>query len=205
MPDALKIEQPRQVLVEGIDDARLFMALTRHMGLQGVQVHQYEGYQNLRNFLRTFVALPNFNTVISLAIVADANSDRNARYQSIVSHLSRANLPAPSAPLQPATDGSITATYLVVPHQTAGTMLEDVCLASVADDPVMECVDQYFECIGAKDVEGPRQVWMPKARVHAFLASRARPDLRMGEAADSGIWPFEDDTFAPMRELLRLL
>ena len=69
----------------------------------------------------------------------------------------------------------------------------------------MECVDRYFECIGAKDVEGPRLVWMPKARVHAFLASRARPHLRMGGDADSGIWPFEDDTFAPMRELLRLL
>ncbi len=84
-------------------------------------------------------------------------------------------------------------------------MMEDVCLNSVADDPVMECVEQYFACVGQTNIQGPRQVWRSKARVHAFLASRDRPDLRLGEAAERGIWRFDSEAFRPLIDLLRML
>ena len=84
-------------------------------------------------------------------------------------------------------------------------MLEDVCLESVKSDPAMECVDRYFECISQADIQGPRKVWMSKARVHAFLASRERPNLRLGEAAESGLWAFDTDAFGPLKELLNIL
>ena len=84
-------------------------------------------------------------------------------------------------------------------------MIEDVCLDSVSDDPAMECIDRYLECIEESDTPGPRQAWRPKARAHAFLASRDRPDLRIGEAADRGIWRFERLAFDPLKDLLMTL
>ena len=199
------IERPRQLIVEGNDEVRVFLALCEYLGISGLQVQQYGGYPNLRRFLRTLTADPDFHVIESLAVVADADSNRAGRQQSIQGALSDAGLPMPSAPLEFATQNGINVAYLVVPHDADGTMLEDVCLASVSDDAAMKCVDEYFECLTREGASTPRQVWMPKARVHAFLASRDDPALRIGEAADAEIWRFEDESFRPMRELLTML
>lgn len=199
------IEQPRQLIVEGNDEVRVFYALCRHLGISGLQVQQYDGYRNLRRFLRTLTAVPDFHEVESLAVVADADRNRSGRQQSIRDALTNSGLPAPSAPLQLASHGGIRTAYLVIPHDSEGTMLEDVCLASVRLDVAMKCVDEYFECLDREGASTPRAVQMSKARVHAFLASRDDPALRIGEAADGGIWQLDDDAFRPMRELLAML
>lgn len=41
---------------------------------------------------------------------------------------------------------------------------------------------------------------MPKVRLPAWLASQARPDLRLGEAADEGLW-FDSKAFRPSQPL----
>ena len=205
MADDLNISQPKQLIVEGPDDARVFEALRRYMNISNLQIQQCGGYQNLRRFIEAFVDVDDFASVRSLAVVADANSNREGRGQSIRNILSNFALPTPKEPLELASDNRLSVAYLVVPHRAEGTMLEDVCLDSVSDDPAMECVDRYFECIGESDAPGPRQTWIPKARAHAFLASRDRPDLRVGEAADRGIWRFEREAFGPLKDLLAAL
>ena len=205
MPRTLRIEQPRQVIVEGIDEVRVFSALARHIGISGLQVQQCDGYRNLRRFLRTFIALDGFGDVESLAVVADANANRAGRQQSIQDALTNVGLPAPSAPLQITSMDGVKVAYLVIPHSAEGTMLEDVCLASVGADAAMKCVDEYFECLNREGASTPRNVHKSKGKVHAFLASRDDPALRTGEAAEGGIWQFDDDAFHPMRELLTML
>ena len=205
MAVALRIEQPKQLLVEGNDEVRIFGALAKHLGIADIQINQYGGRDNLRPFLRTFSALDEFASVKALAVVADANSDRNATEQRIRGALSDAGLPSPRRPLEVFAPGSMRVCYLVVPHEAESGMIENVCLDSVQADPAIDCVDQYFECIEQTNVRGPREVWRAKARLHAFLASRERPDLRLGEAADAGIWDFGADAFSPLKELLKLL
>ncbi len=100
--------------------------------------------------------------------------------------------------------GELSVAYLIVPHDGQGTMMEDVCLESVRTDPAMECVNNYFECVSQANIPGPRN-WSSKARAHAFLASRERPDLRLGEAAESGVWDFDSEAFSPMKDLLGML
>ena len=199
------IEQPKQLIVEGNDEVRVFNALCRYLGISGLQVQQCQGYGNLRPLLRTFTADSNFQNVETLAIVADADRNRSGRQQSIQGALSNVGLPAPSTPLQLASQDGIQVAYLVVPHDSEGTMLEDVCLVSVSADSAMKCVDEYFECLIREGASTPREVHLSKARVHAFLASRDDPALRIGEAADGGVWQFDDDAFRPMRELLAML
>ena len=205
MPDDPKITHPKQVIVEGNDEIRVFEALCRHLNIPDVEIRHYGGSPNLRRFLKAFIGSSEFGLVQSLAVVADANLDRDGREQRICGALSNAGLPVPLKPLEAVSNGDLQVAYLVVPHNVEGTMLEDVCLDSVKTDPAMECVDLYFECIGQTNIQGPREVWMSKARVHAFLASRDRPDLRLGEAAEKGLWAFDTDAFRPLQDLLSIL
>ena len=202
---AMTIGRPKQVIVEGSDEVRLLGALLRHLDIDDVQLQQLRGYDNIRRFLATFKDIENFATVRSLAVVADANGNGAGRIESIRNALARAGLPSPPAPLQKASEGHLSVSYLVVPHERDHGMIEDVCLESVRSDPAMDCIDRYFECIEEADTPGPRSTHMSKARLHAFLASRDDPSLRLGEAADQGVWEFEDESFTPLKELLTVL
>ncbi|MDE0002966.1 MAG: hypothetical protein OXQ29_09755 [Rhodospirillaceae bacterium] len=205
MAAALRIEQPKQVLVEGNDEVRLFGVLAQHLGISDFQINQYRGRDNLRPFLKALPLLAGFENINSLAVVADANSNRNATEQRIRAALSAAGLPSPRRPLEVLAQDNMRVCYLVVPHDAASGMIEDVCLASVGADPAIECVERYFECIRQTDLPGPKKVRMAKARLHAFLASREEPHLRLGEATDAGIWDFGADAFRPLKDLLELL
>ena len=201
----LSIERSKQVIVEGEDDVRVLNALSRYLSVSDVQVVSCGGYDNLSNFLRILRVLPDFARLQSLAVVVDADQDAEGRRRGVSDRLASAGLPRPVRPLEPISEAGLTVTYLVVPHDAEGTMMEDVCLNSVSDDPAMGCVDQYFDCVSRADTPGPRQMWMSKARSHAFLASRDRPDLRLGEAAERGVWRFDSEEFRPLIDLLRML
>ena len=205
MPSNLEIVGPKQLIVEGNDDVRIFRSLGSHLNISNMEIRPYGGVDNMRTFLRTLSALPEFRLVQSLAIVADADSDGDRRERRIQGALSDINLPTPTSPLEIASNDRLSVAYLVVPYDREIGMIEDVCLDSVSDDPAMDCIDRYFGCIGESDTPGPRQVWASKARAHAFLASRDRPDLRIGEAAERGIWQFDSEAFTPLKDLLQLL
>ena len=119
--------------------------MAKHMGIADVQIHSYGGYPKLRPFLRTFVALPRFRLVKTLAVVADANSSSADREKGIQDALSVSNLPVPPGPLGVECSGNLRVVYLIVPHNRQKGMIEDVCLESVSTDPASECVDSYFE------------------------------------------------------------
>ena len=94
-------------------------------------------------------------------------------------------------------------TALVVPFGSNTGMLEDVCLQSVASDPKIKCVDDYFNCLEEASSERPRT--LAKARAHAFLASKEESDLRVGEAAQKGYWPFTSPAFSKLEQFLNVL
>ena len=74
----------------------------------------------------------------------------------------------------------------------------------VADDPAMHCVDEYFRCLEDQGID-LKETAIPKARLHAFLASRERPGLRLGEAADKNDIPLDSPVFEPLVNFLRQL
>ena len=205
MSKSVSISLPKQVIVEGQDERRLFSSLAQHIKVSDVEIQECGGYTNLRPFLKTFISLVGFQHVRSLAIVTDADQSQTNRKRGIRDALSFLNLPVPVEPLKMAHGNGLSVVYLVVPYTEEKGMIEDVCLDAVHDDPAIDCVDGYFECIRETELLGPRKGWMSKARVHAFLASRDRPGLRLGEAAEKGIWPFDSDPFSPIRRLLTML
>ena len=57
-------------------------------------------------------------------------------------------------------------------------------------------VHEYINCI-KKSGHSPNNI--DKAKVHSWLASREKPDLRLGEAAECGYWPFDEKSFDPYK------
>jgi hypothetical protein len=201
--DRNRIEQPVLLLVEGKDEENFFSAFCAHLGIQGIQVISAGGKQAFKSHLAALKLLSGFDEVHSIGIVRDADGDPDGAFQSVCSSVEAAGLPKPSKALIP-TSASPQITVLIMPPENVGTgrMLEDLCFASVADDPASSCVSQYFVCLGEQGIFISDNV-LAKARVHTFLSSRNVPDLRLGEAALKGYWPWNDPVFDPVTGFLR--
>ena len=201
-----RIMRSKLLLVEGQEERRVFGVLSRQMEINDVQIHPYGGKNQLRSFLNNLVVDTNFPYLSSIAVVMDADTDSDAARDRIRGALDSAGLPTPRSALSPTPNGVLTVSFLIVPHESGSGALEDVALASVSDDPAIECIDGFLECIRAADLPGPNPTHLSKAKVHVFLASRERPDLRLGEAAErGGIWRLDAASFIPLKRLLSLM
>ena len=199
-----RIEKPKLLLVEGIDEVRLFGALAKDIGAADIQIRDYQGKGNLRRFLGVLPQVPGYLELESIGVTRDADENSDSAAKSVRDALRAAGFPVPDSPLESAYDGKIAVRYLIIPPNSKTGALEDVCLASVAEDPAMVCVESYFGCIEQSALDGPKEKWMSKAKVHAFLSSRENPALRLGEAAERGLWSFDAPAFDPLKSVLRM-
>ena len=200
----VSIKQPKLLVVEGADDKRLFNALLRHIGVSGIQVFKAGGKDNIRQTLRVITQSPGFSAVSSIGVVRDADANAGSALQSVRDALRAANLPSPDAPLSLAGD-DLRVAVLIAPHGEPSGAIEDVCLESVAGDAAMGCVRDYLNCIKDSVAESEQPNNLPKAEAQAFLASRERSGLRLGEAASAGYWDFDHIAFEPFKRLLGML
>ena len=203
-PSGSNISKAKQILVEGEDDRRVFRALMDSMLIADVQIQNYGGKSNFRNFLRNFIEDDDFEHVRSIGIHRDADSNASDAERSVQDALSALILPKPSSPLTIAQiTGLPNVAYLVVPHYKNQGSIEDVCLDSVNEQAILGCVEEYVGCL--ETVAPEEFVATPKARTYAYLASRKPYNLRIGEAADAGERNFEAESFEPLRDLIELL
>ena len=199
-----KITQSHLLVVEGKDEEYFFGALLRHAGLSEIfQVMPIGGKDKLRAELKTLRITPGFGKATSIGIVRDGDGNNEDAFDRVCSALEGANLSRPSIPLE-LSDGEPRISVLIMPPVEIGTgrMLEDLCLAAVTDDPAMRCVDEYFNCLGGQAGISHKINAFPKARLHAFLASRSDPELRLGEAAQRGYFPLDSPVFKPVADFL---
>lgn len=198
----IEIEQEKLLVVEGADDARLFKALMKYIGVSEIQVLNADGKDKIRKMLKVIPSSPGYSKVTSIGVVRDADANAGSAFQSVRDALRDANLPVPDAPLS-LVEGGIRVAVLIAPHGKPSGAIEDVCLESVAGDAAMGCVQDYLSCLNDNAVEQPNN--LRKAEAQAFLASRERPGLRLGDAASAGYWDFEHSAFEAFKRLLGML
>lgn len=203
------VNASKQLLVEGNDDQRFFNAMCRHFGLGGIEIISYRGKPNLGNKLWDLVKHPDFQLIPSIGIVRDADNNARSAYDSVAGSLRRAGLPIPNAPLIPAERDGLRISILILPPAAARGELEDVCLEAIADSPDLQCVDSYLNCLNQLNppIAANRTA---KARLHAYLAAKPayigrQPALRLGEAADAGVWNWAAPPFQQITDFLRNL
>ncbi len=90
----------------------------------------------------------------------------------------------------------------VLPDGQSQGDLEELIWRALETQPATTCISAYFDCLENNGLPLPRQ--LSKARVHAYLASLPRPELRLAEAAEAHALPFtlSSPVFDAFRALL---
>jgi len=151
--------------------------------------------------LKGLIGATGFSNVSSLGIIRDADESSQSAFQSVCDALRDANLPIPSNPLT-SQGQNPKVTVMILPDENNSGMLEDLCLRSVESEPEVECVEQYFQCL-QQCIDLPKNI--SKAKVQAYLASKPKSGLRLGEATQAGYWPLENKIFDTMENFFQLI
>lgn len=194
------IHKPKLLIGEGEEEVRFFNALLRHLHRDNIQVEQYGGKNNLSAYLRTLVTpRVGFQNLTAIAITRDADQDAEAAFQSVCAALRRGGLSLPERHGEFTMHSPRVGVFIMPDGKNAG-MLEDLCLAAQQADLAMSCVEEYFQCLAQAQYPLPEN--MSKARLHAWLASRKLPDKRLGEAAESKYFDWEDSAFDALKKFI---
>jgi hypothetical protein len=163
-------------------------------------VEHYLGKYQLRTYLKALPKRPGFSQVETLGIVRDADYSAGSAFQSVCDALRHATLAVPERPGQIAGSRPRVGGLILPGGERAG-MLEDICLDVVQSDFAIPCVDRYFQCLADQNDRQPHH--RAKARVRVWLASQVEPDLRLGEAAEKGYWPWDAPAFNALKAFLQ--
>jgi len=197
------ITYPKLLLVEGQDAFQFFKALLQHLDLlDKIEIRNYGGVTDWAAYLNTLKVTSGFASVTSIGIVRDAEANASSAFESVCDGLKQAGLHVPSQPGS-MTSGRPRIAVFILPDCESSGMLETLCLRAVENDPGTLCVAEYFACLQRKGLSLPTN--MPKAQVHAFLASRPKADLLLGQAAHAGYWPWHSQAFDRLKQFLRAL
>ncbi len=179
------------LIVEGIEDAVFFSALVHHLERTPIQIAYAGSKEKIRPFIiSTLLNSNNFSRLRRLGIVRDADKSATNTLRSLRGALADANLPAPSQPWEVAQEGQLSVSLAIMPDGSSQGNLEDLCLSSIGGSPESKCVDEYVGCrvsAGAHISDNG----MAKSKVYTYLAvgkNDAKPGLRLGEAAEAGVW-----------------
>ena len=201
--DRQEISRSKLLLVEGENERRFFVALLRRLELSdAVQVLNYGGKTQLRPLLSTLHLVPGYSDLTALGVTRDADESFASAFQSICNSLGNAGLGVPDQTRAP-TSATPSVSVFVLPDCSSPGMLETLCLSAMQDDPAMPCVEQYFQCLEESASIPSKNP--DKARAHAFLASRSKPELRVGEAAEAGYWQLDSPVYYPLKSFLLAL
>ena len=201
-PRNFELSHSRQLLVEGREEQFFFDAFLRYLGISDVQIQNCGGKDNLRAVLRTLAGSLDFPLVSSIGIVRDADDNAQSALQSVQNSLGNTGLPVPQSFLTPAGEFPKVSVF-IMPDNASNGALEQLCISALADDPAMPCVEDFLQCVNDRVSDPPRD--QSKARIHAFLASREDPELRLGEAARRGYIPWDHPAFAELARFLQSL
>ncbi len=211
-----EITQEKVILVEGEDEVNFFEALLNHLGLANIQIIQVGGKDQFRVEFPTFLTLPNINKVTAYAIIRDADTSDKATFESIRKLLYEKLQPCPQQQGQFASSASLKVGVFITPGNAETGMLENLCLQTVVDHPIIPCVESFMNCLKGKierkkpeELRDEGKAYYPKnehkAKVQAFLAGMYETTVSLGLAAKKGYWPFDHMALANLRNFLKKL
>lgn len=201
-----KITQYKLLIGEGKAEEIFFRELINTMNLNNdeILITSYGGKDNLTNFLETLPLIPGYDELKSLGITRDADNSIQSAFQSVNSILNKHKLPMPkSLNNLTAQNNSIKISLFFLPDNKNSGMLEDLLLNSLENDPILYCIDSYFECV--KNQTGKQPKNMAKAKIHAWLASQKNSDKSLIDATKAGYWDYNNLAFNNLKQFILLL
>lgn len=197
------ITNTKILAVEGIDDKNFFDKLLKCLSISDFQIEDVGGKDKFPKRFPALLKTPGFYApdqtpiVTHLAIIRDKDEDE--AFKSISKIVTNAGLKPPTKQ-STFSDGIPKVGIFIMPGETIeGTMLEDLCLKTVENRPVMKCVNDFITCTCALEIK-PKN--LSKAKVQAFLA--AQPDIAnsVGIGAQKNYWDFGSPDLGELKQFL---
>lgn len=177
------ISREKILIVEGNDEVNFFKYLLNNRSeLQNldlknkVQIIPIQGVGNMKKELSVLKNRSGFDIVKSIAVIRDADSNEASSFESVKNFLQTNDLPAPTTVGNFSEENSegIKGGIFVIPgNDIQGTMLEDLCLASVHENPIINLVDRYIsELQQLQEIEISSN--LSKTKILVYLASQKK-------------------------------
>ena len=197
------IEKEKLLLAEGKDAFHFFChACSFYREVEDVQVMDFRSISELTNFLLDLTIMDKFDEVDTIVIARDAEKDAEAAKDSIQTSMTKAEIPLPEKSFEYTANDTMKTAFMIFPgpKQKDGT-LEDLCLSTVENDPLLECVNDYLECAKAKGEQFSR---IHKNKLHCFLAGKNDyAGLPISHAFKAKVWPPEHPALEPFKRIIR--
>ncbi len=205
-----QIHKSKLLLVEGNHEKDFFDAWLRFLKRNDIQVMTFEGKTAFKGFIRLIVKQSEFQSVVSMLIIRDADNDPNSAFDSIRGNLKNIGLPFPENTWTFTQDTIPKVGIAILPSEGKNGALEELLLQIVIDDPILEksyqFIDDAIMILNETGYRNPPPFHrLGKARIHAFLATFEYPDRDQGKSALAGIWDFQNRSLGPLRAILEEL
>lgn len=157
---------------------------------------------DLTDYLKDFTQLADFiENVTCLGVIRDAE-DKPASdgFASVCASLKTVGIEPPDK-IGEVEKKTIKVGVFILPDCQNKGMLETVCLEAVANEVnVLQCVNDYYDCLRARGVIWPANI--TKAKTWTFLATKNLSDPQVGRAAQAKIWSWDSKAFERLRSFL---
>ena len=223
----LTITSKKVLFVEGQDEENFFGELLKYIGITNVQIISYDGKDNLRNELKTITKIPDFSKVQLFGIVRDADNNIEGAFKSICQILKNNNYMPPDKP-NTFSSGAPKVGIYIMPNNKDDGMLEDLCLKTVKDSPLIECIEELIECANLMYENGEvkeffekydyfknKEVYrknfsksngkiknIAKAKAQAYLSLMPVIVSSVGVGATKGYWNLESEELNELKKFL---
>lgn len=191
------------LLVEGNDDKRFFIAFLRKLAIDNVHIESYGGKDNLSRAIHALSKRPDFSQFTSIGVTRDADDKTGSIvFNSICAMLKKSQLSVPS------NFGKFTKNLLspcfgifVMPGENEKGELEDLVFKTLNDEKKLkDCVAEYVTCAKTKGLKVRKPA---KSHLYAWLSCQDSPALRLGEAADQGLFDFGHECLNGLSQFLK--
>lgn len=191
-----KISSSKIICVEGRDEVNFLNALLTYLGIPNVQIFDFEGKSQYRTKIPALINMAGFEAVELLALIRDAdNNPPNSAFISLFNIVQNAGLQPPKNDQEFSTGKPRIGIYIMPGNDQTGA-LEDLCIESISSENNFDCVEIYFDCIGA-ELSHPS-----KAKVLCYLSGKDPYSNSLGLAAQMGHWDFSNDSFSDLRTFI---
>lgn len=197
-----EITKTKLLLVEGKDEVNFFQALLRKKNkFNEVQIIEVGGKEKFKQELPAVLLMRGFTeNVNSIAIVRDADTDYQAAFQSAKALVEKHGLVSPNTPGTFKISEEMKTGIYIMPGDSENGMLEDLCLRTQIDHPLMQCVETFFQCVAGKEVAQPKN--LAKAKSLAFLSVMPEISNSVGLAAQKGYWELDHDALTTLNQFI---
>lgn len=210
------IKQNKILIVEGKDEISFVNCLLKTIAIDNIQLWDSQGKDKIQKALKAIKLLPGFESVTSIGILRDADSNPQGAFESVKADLRLSGYPVPANIGERSEKDGLSVSAFILPGGGNIGMLETLAWQSVEAEPIAAEITQFLgncrELLPSEEQHGPPGYGPPgwrkprneeKAKMHALLSTMVEAQPRMGIAAQKGYFDLRHAAFTSLADYLR--